>query len=70
MSEASQRAWGFYLSDMIGFAERVLAYTVGHDQASFIAADSHVPSSTALHSARPGMSCCAPATPCSPGARR
>jgi uncharacterized protein with HEPN domain len=30
-----QRAWCFYLEDMIGFAENVLAYTDGHDQESF-----------------------------------
>lgn len=34
MSE-SQRAWRFYLDDMIRFAERVLAYTHGFDQAGF-----------------------------------
>lgn len=31
------RAWRFYLDDMIGFAENVLAYTHGHDQGSFVA---------------------------------
>lgn len=30
-----QRAWRFYLDDMIGFAERVLSYTHGFDQAGF-----------------------------------
>lgn len=34
MSEPA-REWRFYLSDMIGFAERVLAYTDGLDQAGF-----------------------------------
>ena len=29
------REWRFYLDDMIGFAERVLAYTDGLDQAAF-----------------------------------
>lgn len=41
MSEASQRPWDFYLSDMIGFAEKVLAYSAGHDQASFVASELH-----------------------------
>jgi uncharacterized protein with HEPN domain len=27
MSDASHREWGFYLDDMINFAEKVLAYT-------------------------------------------
>ena len=31
----SEREWRFYLDDMIGFAERVLAYTEGLDQARF-----------------------------------
>jgi uncharacterized protein with HEPN domain len=29
------REWRFYLDDMIGFAEKVLAYTHGLDQAAF-----------------------------------
>jgi len=29
------RAWTFYLDDMIGFAEKVLAYTAGLDQDRF-----------------------------------
>ena len=36
MSEAPQREWRFYLDDMIGFAERVLAYTEGFDQDDFV----------------------------------
>ena len=37
MSEATgtHRAWTFYLDDMIGFAEKVLAYTAGLDQDGF-----------------------------------
>ncbi len=31
----SEREWRFYLDDMIGFAERVLSYTEGLDQARF-----------------------------------
>ena len=31
----SEREWRFYLDDMIGFAENVLAYTSGLDQAKF-----------------------------------
>lgn len=30
-----QRAWRFYLDDMIGFAENVLTYTKDHDQSGF-----------------------------------
>lgn len=37
MSEAAPREWRFYLDDMIGFAERVLSYTAGFDQAGFAA---------------------------------
>jgi len=37
MSDTSQREWRFYLDDMINFAEKVLAYTDGLDQASFVA---------------------------------
>lgn len=36
MSETA-RTWHFYLDDMIGFAERVLCYTDGLDQARFVA---------------------------------
>ncbi|MDI5983373.1 DUF86 domain-containing protein [Halomonas sp. M4R5S39] len=40
MSDASsQREWRFYIDDMIGFAEKVLSYTEGLDQDSFIAHD-------------------------------
>lgn len=37
MSDSAQREWRFYLDDMIGFAEKVAAYTNGLDQATFIA---------------------------------
>ena len=37
MSDTPQREWRFYLNDMIGFAEKVIAYTDGLDQAGFIA---------------------------------
>lgn len=33
----SEREWRFYLNDMIGFAEKVLVYTEGLDQAAFVA---------------------------------
>ncbi|MGH8761477.1 MAG: HepT-like ribonuclease domain-containing protein, partial [Burkholderiales bacterium] len=33
----SEREWRFYLDDMIGFAEKVLAYTEGFDQTAFVA---------------------------------
>ena len=35
MSDTSKREWRFYLDDMIDFAEKVLAYTQGLDQAGF-----------------------------------
>ncbi|MBS0462476.1 MAG: DUF86 domain-containing protein [Proteobacteria bacterium] len=34
---SDQRQWRFYLDDMRGFAQRVLAYTDGFDQARFLA---------------------------------
>lgn len=37
MSDPVARAWRFYIDDMIGFAEKVLAYTAGLDQARFVA---------------------------------
>ena len=37
MSDTSKREWRFYLDDMIEFAEKVLAYTDGFDQAGFVA---------------------------------
>jgi len=37
MSDASPREWRFYLDDMAGFAEKVLAYTHGLDSARFAA---------------------------------
>ena len=36
MSDAPQREWKFYLNDMIGFAEKVIAYTRGLDQNGFV----------------------------------
>ncbi len=36
MSEALQREWRFYLDDMIGFAEDIIAYTDGFTQTRFI----------------------------------
>ena len=32
----SEREWRVYLDDMINFSEKVLAYTAGFDQASFV----------------------------------
>jgi uncharacterized protein with HEPN domain len=32
----SEREWRFYVDDMIGFVEKVVAYTDGLDQASFM----------------------------------
>jgi len=36
MSEAVQREWRFYLDDMVAFAEKVLAYSYGLDQQTFV----------------------------------
>lgn len=36
MSEPQAREWRFYIDDMIGFAEKVLAYTSGLDQEGFV----------------------------------
>ncbi len=36
MSDTTQREWLFYLDDMISFAEKVVAYTEGLDQAGFV----------------------------------
>lgn len=33
----TNREWRFYVADMIGFAEKILTYTEGLDQATFIA---------------------------------
>jgi hypothetical protein len=30
------RAWQFYIDDMIGFADKVIAYTNGLDQGTFV----------------------------------
>ena len=32
----SERIWTFYVDDMIAFAEKVLSYTEGFDQARFV----------------------------------
>ena len=37
MSDRPHREWRFYLDDMIGFAEKVIAYTEGFDQEHFVA---------------------------------
>jgi uncharacterized protein with HEPN domain len=36
MSEDATRAWQFYIDDMIGFADKVIAYTTGLDQKRFV----------------------------------
>jgi uncharacterized protein with HEPN domain len=36
-SHSGQREWGFYIDDMIGFAQKVQAYTSELDQAGFVA---------------------------------
>lgn len=37
MSDSAQREWRFYIDGMIGFAEKVIAYTAVFDQAGVIA---------------------------------
>ncbi len=37
MSDPAPREWRFYVDDMIGFAEKVHAYSDGLDQAGFMA---------------------------------
>jgi uncharacterized protein with HEPN domain len=37
MSEPAPREWRFYIADMIGFAEKIVAYTDGMDEARFFA---------------------------------
>lgn len=37
MSDSTAREWRFHLDDMIGFAEKVIAYSDGLDQAGFVA---------------------------------
>ena len=37
MSDPGKREWRFYVDDMVAFAEKVLAYTAGLDQESFVA---------------------------------
>lgn len=37
MSDSATREWRFYLDDMIGFAEKVIVYAEGLDQANFVA---------------------------------
>lgn len=36
MSDAAGREWRFYVDDMISFAQKVMAYTDGLDQAGFV----------------------------------
>jgi uncharacterized protein with HEPN domain len=36
MSDDASRAWQFYIDDMIGFANKVIAYTNGLDQGTFV----------------------------------
>lgn len=36
MSDNATREWRFYIEDMIGFSEKVIAYTDGLDQAAFV----------------------------------
>jgi uncharacterized protein with HEPN domain len=36
MSDAAEREWRFYMDDIITFAQKVIAYTDGLDQAGFV----------------------------------
>jgi len=36
VSDSAQREWRFYIDDMIGFSEKVIAYTQGLDQDGFV----------------------------------
>jgi uncharacterized protein with HEPN domain len=36
MSDAAEREWRFYVDDMVTFAQKVIAYTAGLDQAGFV----------------------------------
>jgi uncharacterized protein with HEPN domain len=36
MSDDASRAWQFYIDDMIGFADKAIAYTNGLDQDRFV----------------------------------
>lgn len=36
MSDSAQREWRFYIDDMIGFSEKVIAYTQGLNQGGFV----------------------------------
>lgn len=36
MSDSAQRKWQFYIDDMIGFVEKVIAYTQGLGQDGFV----------------------------------
>ncbi len=36
MSDSAQREWRFYIDDMIGFSEKVIAYTQGLNQDGFV----------------------------------
>ena len=45
MSEPLQREWRFYVTDMIGFAEKVVVYTEGMDQDKFVASGLTCPGS-------------------------
>jgi uncharacterized protein with HEPN domain len=41
MSKLTERAWHFYIDDMISCAEKVIAYTTGLDQQAFITSGLH-----------------------------
>ncbi len=41
MSDSIGREWRFYVDDMVGFAERVIAYTNVLDQAGLVGSGLH-----------------------------
>ncbi len=48
MSDTPAREWRFYLDDMISFAEKVIAYTDGLNQAGFVASGLNYDATSAI----------------------
>jgi len=49
MSNSSERDWHFYVNDMITFAQKVLRYTEGYDQKSFLENELNYDATGACH---------------------
>ena len=58
MSDSAQREWRFYIDDMIGFAEKVIAYTHGLDQAGFVGSGLNYDTPCGASSAATSPHCC------------